>query len=154
MTQLLSVYTSHVLCPSCRRPPHGKMNPNQKCGVTSVTLDHPRIFSVQSKFNDSAKLETACKQDLLSDLQHLGQLSFILRASSDTLPTDVNLCHWNILCDNCDSSRPIANCLCSEWFCHNTDHLSTQFSATFLSYQIDIFADLPSIKVYADQQNL
>ena len=39
-----------------------------------------------------------------------GQLSFLLRASSDTLPTAINLHRWKIQCGArcilCDSSRP------------------------------------------------
>ena len=41
---------------------------------------------------------------------HPGQLSFLLRAASDTLPTEVNLRRWCIQSDVrrtlCDSSRP------------------------------------------------
>ena len=77
----------------------------------SACVDHLHTLTVQSKFEDSAKLETACGtwNRLLSGL-HPGQLSFVLRASSDTLPTEVNLRRWNIQCDAkcdlCDSPRP------------------------------------------------
>jgi len=54
--------------------------------------NHLQTLSVQGKFNDSAKLEATCGSwnRLLSGF-HPGQLSFLLRASSDTLPTEVNL---------------------------------------------------------------
>ena len=64
-----------------------------------------------TKFLDSARLETSCKtwNKLLTGF-HPGQLSFLLRASSDTFPTAVNLRRWHIQCGVkctlCDSNRP------------------------------------------------
>ena len=43
-------------------------------------------------------LEISCRtwNKLMSGF-HPGQLSFLLRASSDTVPTAANLCHWHLL---------------------------------------------------------
>ena len=57
--------------------------------------DHLSKLTVQNKFSDACKLEsdnkvwTRIQQGLPS-----GQLSFILRAASDTLPTPMNLLRW------------------------------------------------------------
>jgi len=60
---------------------------------------HLQTLSVQGTFSDSAKLEGTCGSwnCLLSGF-HPGQLSFLLRASSDTLLTEVNLCRWKTQC--------------------------------------------------------
>ena len=77
----------------------------------SCCENHLQTLSVQCKFNDSAKLEATCGSwnCLLSGF-HPGRLSFLLRASSDTLPTEVNLRRWKIQCNAscvlCDSARP------------------------------------------------
>ena len=59
--------------------------------TTSQCKHHLQTLSVQSKFEGSAELEDSCKtwNQLLSGF-HPGQLSFLLRAASDTLPTAVN----------------------------------------------------------------
>ena len=68
-------------------------------------------LSVQCKFKDATSLETSMHlwNRLLFGL-HPGQFSFILRASSDTLPTPVNLQRWKIQtsssCQLCDCHRP------------------------------------------------
>ena len=55
-------------------------------------------------------LESSCKtwNRLLKGF-HPGQLSFLLHAASDTLPTAVNLQRWSIQCEAkcllCDSQR-------------------------------------------------
>ena len=78
----------------------------------SDCVNHLQTLSVQCKFEDSAKLEATCStwNRLLSGF-HPGQLSFLLRASSDMLPTSINLHRWHIQCGEqyalCDSSRPI-----------------------------------------------
>jgi len=70
-------------------PSTGSLYKNQL--LTDTHHDYLQTLSVQSNFEESAKLETVCKtwNRLLSGL-HPGQLSFILRASFHTLPTDVN----------------------------------------------------------------
>ena len=79
--------------------------------VASDCETHLNHLSVQCKFLDSVRLETSCRtwNKLLSGF-HPGQLFFLLRASSDTLPTAVNLHHWHIQsnakCTLCDSIRP------------------------------------------------
>jgi len=71
-------------------------------------------LSVQCKFEDSATLEAESKlwNRLLLGF-HPGQLSFVLRASSDTLPTPLNLHRWHIqtgaTCLLCQSSRPTSH---------------------------------------------
>jgi len=57
--------------------------------IKSKCEDHLQTISVQSKFADSAELETSCRtwNRLLFSL-HPGQLSFL---PSDTLPTAINL---------------------------------------------------------------
>ena len=68
-------------------------------------------LSVQCKFESSAVLEADSKlwNRLLLGF-HPGQLSFVLRASSDTLPTPLNLRRWHIqtgaTCSLCLSPRP------------------------------------------------
>ena len=68
-------------------------------------------LTVQCKFLDSARLATSCRtwNKLLTGF-HPGQLSFLLRVSSDTLPTVVNLHCWHIQCGAkctlCDSNHP------------------------------------------------
>jgi len=58
----------------------------------STCEDHLQTLSVQCKFTDSAELETSCRTwDQLSSSLHPGQLSFLLRAASDILPTAINL---------------------------------------------------------------
>jgi len=54
--------------------------------------DRLQMLSVQSNFEGSVELEESCKtwNQLLSGF-HPGQLSFLLYAVSDTLPTAVNL---------------------------------------------------------------
>ena len=61
--------------------------------IKSQCDTHLQTLSVQCKFGDSAKLEESCKtwNRLMSGF-HPGQLSFLLWATSDTLPTAVNLC--------------------------------------------------------------
>ena len=73
--------------------------------------DHLQSLTVQSKFEGSPMLESSCKtwNRLLKGF-HPGQLSFLLRAASDTLPIAVNLQRWSIQCEAkcllCDSQRP------------------------------------------------
>jgi len=61
--------------------------------IVSDSETHLNQLTVQYKFLDSAKLESSCRtwNKLLAGF-HPGQLSFLFRASSDTLPTKVNLC--------------------------------------------------------------
>jgi len=69
------------------------------------------IFKHYLNLGDLAELETSCRtwNRLLYSLRP-GQLAFLLRAASDTLPTAMNLRRWNIQCSVkcilCDSSLP------------------------------------------------
>jgi len=79
--------------------------------IASQCRDHLQTLFVRSKFKGSAELEESCKtwNWLLSGF-HPGQLSFLLRAASDTLPAAVNLQRWSIQCEAkcslCDSHCP------------------------------------------------
>ena len=79
--------------------------------ITADCDSHLQNLSVQSKFGDSAQMERSCRtwHRLMSGF-HPGQLLFLLRAASDTLPTPVNLRRWHVQsdvkCILCDSTRP------------------------------------------------
>ena len=79
--------------------------------VKSNCSTHLQTLTVQCKFADSARLEDSCKtwNRLIAGFNP-GQLSFLLRAASDTLPTAVNLRRWciqsDIHCTLCASSCP------------------------------------------------
>ena len=68
-------------------------------------------LKVQSKFQDIIALESDCPSwnRIISGLPS-DQLSFLLRAGSDTLPTPLNLARWRIqtdpCCPLCNSQRP------------------------------------------------
>ena len=62
--------------------------------------EHLSDLKVQSKFKEITILESEChswKKMVQSGLPH-GQLSFLLRAGSDSLPHPANLRRWNIQC--------------------------------------------------------
>ena len=61
--------------------------------------NHLQTLTVQSKFGCSVELESSCKtwNRLLAGF-HPSQLSFLLRAASDTLPTAINLRRWSVQC--------------------------------------------------------
>ena len=68
-------------------------------------------LSVQSKFRDIVSLEPQCKvwNRIISGLP-AGQLSFLLWAGTDCLPSPMNLRRWklrtNAKCDLCQSPSP------------------------------------------------
>ena len=128
--------------------------------------DHLQTLSVQSKFEGSAELENSCKtwNRLLKGF-HPGQLSFLLRAASDTLPTPVNLQRWSLQCcarcSLCDTNCPttahiLSGCPVALTQQRYTDRhnqvlfiLAAKFVETFTSAPfIKVFADLPDF--YAD----
>ena len=62
--------------------------------------NHLDTLAVQSKFKDIILLEAGCK--IWTRIQAglpAGQLSFMLKAGSDCLPTPLNLCRWRIQTD-------------------------------------------------------
>jgi len=63
----------------------------------ALCMQKLNFLSVQCKFKDAAVLELSTRlwNRLLFGF-HPGQLSFVLRASSDTLPTPMNLRCWKI----------------------------------------------------------
>ena len=71
-------------------------------------------LTVQTKFSDACSLEKENRVwNRIKDSLPPGQLSFILRAASDTLPTPLNLCRWKMhtdsKCSLCNSIHPIVN---------------------------------------------
>ena len=91
---------------------------------------------------------------------HPGQLSFLLRASSDTLPTAVNLRRWHIQCGAkctlCDSNRPttahiLGGCpiaLSQQRYTYRHN----QVLFTLISQLITLFSDCQMVSVYVDLQ--
>ena len=89
---------------------------------------------------------------------HPGQLSFILHAASDTLPTAVNLQHWHI---QCNAMCPLCGCV-RPTTAHILDGCATTLSQGHFTYQHDqvlhclalglseILAELNTVHVYAD----
>ena len=62
--------------------------------------NHLDTLAVQSKFKDIILLEAGCK--IWTRIQAglpAGQLSFMLKAGADCLPTPLNLCRWRIQTD-------------------------------------------------------
>ena len=92
---------------------------SKKIVIDKETTQCTHKLSVQCKFKDAVSLESSSHlwNRLLLGF-HPGQLSFILRASSDTLPTPMNLHHWRIqassVCCLC-KSPPAYNCAYFEW---------------------------------------
>ena len=76
--------------------------------LCKVCENHIQILIVQSKFGDFAELESFCK--MWNRLMAGFQLSILLKAASDILPTAVNLQCWSVQCGSrcslCDSSCP------------------------------------------------
>jgi len=120
--------------------------------VKSTCKDHLQTLS---EFGDSAELEASCRNcnRLLSSL-HPGQLSFLLLAASDTLPTTMNLRRWNIQCSAkcilCDSPCPTT--VPVQLLCLRTDQhdLVLQFLVKSI---VGFFVGLPFVYVYADLPN-
>ena len=116
---------------------------------------------MQCKFLDSARLETSCKtwNKLLTGF-HPGKLSFLLRASSDTLPTAVNLCRWHIQCGAkctlCDSNHPttahiLGGCpvaLLQQQYTYRHNKVLHILASKLTT----LFADCHDVKVHADLQ--
>ena len=127
--------------------------------VTKDCESHLNDLSVQCKFLDSARLETSCRMwnKLLSGF-HPGQLSFLLRASSDTLPSPVNLCRWHIQCNTkctlCGSIRPttahiLGGCpvaLSQQRYTYRHN----QVLYVLVSRLLSLFADHRDVRVFAD----
>ena len=72
------------------------------------------LLTVQNKFLDTVALEQQCPlwRQLMYGLP-AKQLSFVLHAGCDTLPTPMNLARWNIIvspvCSLCHSRQPTTN---------------------------------------------
>ena len=131
--------------------------------IKSQCDTHLQIPSVQCKFRDSAKLEESCKTwNWLISGFHPGQLSLLLQAASDTLPTAVNLRHWcvqsDIKCTLCDSTRPttahiLGGCsvaLMQQRYTYRHD----QVLHLLASKPKEMFSDNPSIHVFVHLQGL
>ena len=115
---------------------------------------------MQSKLTEAVNLEKESQvwKRIRDDLP-AGQLSFILRAASDTLPTPLNLRRWKIQCrakcSLCGNSRPtVAHILngCSvaleqgryTWRHDCVLSTSTSMLRSYLSTETTIYADLPN----------
>ena len=76
--------------------------------------EHLHQLMVQRKFKDACDLEDDNKVwHRIIDGLPAGQLSFILRAASDTLPTPLNLKRWKLItdarCDLCEHKNPTSS---------------------------------------------
>ena len=121
-----------------------------------------QTLKVQSKFEGSVDLEVSCKtwNRLLGGFRHPGQLSFFLHAASETLPTAVNLQRWSVQCDAkcslCDSNRPttahvLSTALSQQRYMYRQHN---KFLSILASSLVDIFTDIPFVRVFADLPNL
>ena len=131
--------------------------------IKSNCNTHLQTLTVQCKFADSAQLEDSCKtwNRLIAGFNP-GQLSFLLRAASDTLPKAVNLRRWRIQsdvhCMLCASSRPttahiLGGCLVAltqQRYTYRHDKVLYLLA----SWLVDIFVSFSSIQVYADIHGL
>ena len=136
---------------------------NQLLGeVKSTCENYFQPLSVQCKFADSAELEASCRtwNRLLSGL-HPGQLSFLLRAASDTLPTAMNLrrnIQSSAKCTLCDSLRPttahvLSGCpvaVSQHRFTYRHDLVLHSLVTSF----VEVFVNLPFVRIYADLPSL
>ena len=82
-----------------------------RSNTASYWNTHLSSLSVQCKLTEAVNLEQESQVwKRIKDGLPAGQLSFILRAASDTLPTPLNLRRWNIQCGAkctlCGNSRP------------------------------------------------
>jgi len=92
---------------------------------------------------------------------HPGQLSFLLHAASDTLPTAVNLRRWSVQCDAkcilCDSIRPttahvLNGCpiaLAQQRYTYRHDRVLSILTAMLAK----VFTSCPVVRVFADLPN-
>jgi len=114
---------------------------------------------VQCKFSDAAFLETS--NHLWNRLLlgfHPGQLSFILRASSDTLPTPMNLRRWKIQtsssCHLCGCQRPTsAHILNGCPIALQQGRYTYRHDQVLLSLLVDIGEYCDDANIFADLDN-
>jgi len=132
-----------------------------RCSLRSSHVDYwnstLESLTVQNKFLDIVTLEQSCPlwKRLMYGLPEK-QLSFLLRAGCDTLPTPLNLARWNIIvspiCPLCPSTQPTTNHVltgCSTALNQGryTWRHDSVLQVIFLSFK----KDLPSCyKLYAD----
>ena len=158
---ILSASQSQVSNMPSARSLYKEANDQLSSKITSDSEVHLNQLTVQCKFLDSARLKTSCRTwNKLMTVFHPGQLSFLLRASSDTLPTAVNLRHWHIQCGAkctlCDSNRPTtANILggCPVALSQQRyTYRHNQVLFTLVSQLTTLFSDCQIVSVYADLQ--
>ena len=122
--------------------------------ITCQCKDHLQSLSVQSKFEGSVISENSFKtwKRLYSSF-HPGQLSFLLQAASDTLPTAINLWRWSAQCDAksllCDSTT--AYILGGFPTALNQQHYTFQHNQVLsisASALTNLIFDAPFVKVY------
>ena len=134
---------------------------NSTSTLVSDSEIHLNQLTIQCKFLDSAKLESSYKtRNKLLVGFYPGQLSFLLRASSGTLPTEVNMHRWHIQRDSrcalCDSIRPTT--------AHVLDGCQVALSQQrytnrhnqglfiLVSKSTTLFSDCQGVSVFADLQ--
>ena len=108
--QLLQSASTIATNPTSIRPTARRLINEQVLHDANRKLDS---LQVQKKFSDSMELEAETKVwKRIVDGLPAGQLSFILRCSSDTLPTPTNLRRWKIQmsarCKLCDAPQATA----------------------------------------------
>lgn len=121
-----------------------------------------QTLSVQSKFGNSAELESSCRTwDRLLAGFHPGQLSFLLPAASNTLPTAVNLRRWSIQCDAkcslCDSTQPttvpvLNDCPVALTQQHYT-YRHNQVLSVLATMLTKVFTNCPFVHMFTDLHN-
>ena len=133
-----------------------------QCTVSPVCLEHLESLSVQTKLLDVVQLEqqTHVWSRIMFSLP-AGQMSFLIRAGVDCLPSPVNLCRWKIQCDpSCPlcrtqpcTVRHVLSCcptaLNQELYTWRHDsilaHL-TQLLKLHFPYGTTLYADLPGLR--------
>ena len=125
-------------------------------------------LTVQNKFKDICQLEA--ENHVWNRIQHglpAGQLSFLLRAGSDTLPTPLNLKRWRLRVDSqchlCGSSVPtvfhvLNGCsvaLTQSRYTWRHDSVLARFDGAIrsnLSVGEQLFSDLPGSRAHDNPQ--
>jgi len=126
---------------------------------TTLCQEKLDTLSVQCKFGNSATLEADSKlwNRLLLGF-HPGQLSFVLRASSDTLPTPLNLRRWHIqtgaTCALCQSPRPTSHHVLNGCpVALQQGRYTYRHDAVLSCLMTELQACLPNVEIFADLED-
>jgi len=139
-----------------------KATANIKSNTASHWNTHLSSLSVQCKLTEAVNPEQESQVwKRIRDGLPTGQLSFILHAASDTLPTPLNLRCWKIQCGAkcslCGNSRPTVACILNDcpveleqgrYTWRHYCVLSTITSALrrYIPTETTIYADLPNLR--------